>query len=380
MFGTFRKHSVRLSRDVGPGRANDQRDLSQVDVALKKARTLAPTVVSGNPAAAPGRDRAIRRFQRLNGLTPDGWLRPDGPTERALNRVNLHTTSYRPMGRFSPPLPLIPAETIRKAGESIVDAFDRLIPEAHPTQLDRPRPGSSAHRHQDTDQDPLFRFIGPRSEPRVSRPGSSAHRDYMPPVKPDPLHNRRGNEQTRKWNDVVTQELGRITSRCPIKIDHKGGANRWGLINSLEEYYIPSADGGRKGANFMDISMFCPGEDGNDHYLHINTVDTRKRIKDRVNDERWPGDPIPIDRETHQADKAEKNCPAHIPKGRRGPGTTKMLLIPKSVPGQQADLALLADQLRPHVSNLVDRCTSPDPRQPNPFSEYIYPFRQESAK
>lgn len=70
-----------LSGEVGPGRANNPHDVNATGHALAWAGF---PVMSGDGS---GIAEATKRFQQSQNLKADGWLRPHGETEAALNRV-----------------------------------------------------------------------------------------------------------------------------------------------------------------------------------------------------------------------------------------------------------------------------------------------------
>lgn len=79
-------NALGLTADIGPDRKNRPHDVFSVAKALDWAGyPLAQNGVNrseGIPAAVPD---AVKRFQRDAGLIVDGWLRPYGQTEKALN-------------------------------------------------------------------------------------------------------------------------------------------------------------------------------------------------------------------------------------------------------------------------------------------------------
>ena len=87
-----------LSHGIGPGERNDRHDLAGFGAGLERATGLDPWLPHAWPMAAfpeahtndgymPGFGGAVRGFQILAGLDPDGVARRGGPTERALNAV-----------------------------------------------------------------------------------------------------------------------------------------------------------------------------------------------------------------------------------------------------------------------------------------------------
>ncbi len=76
-----------IGAGIGAGRANRPRDL----LALKRALAWAGHLPGDKAVAANRPDdglfEAVRAFQRAAGVKPDGWLRPGGETERALDKA-----------------------------------------------------------------------------------------------------------------------------------------------------------------------------------------------------------------------------------------------------------------------------------------------------
>lgn len=70
-----------LTDAVGPGRANNPHDVNATGQALAWAGF--PVM----PGDGSGTAEATKRFQQSQNLKVDGWLRPHGETEEALNRV-----------------------------------------------------------------------------------------------------------------------------------------------------------------------------------------------------------------------------------------------------------------------------------------------------
>lgn len=76
-----------LTGDVGLGRTNSPLDVSTTSQALAWAGVpLHPDGGAVSEMSDKGLPNAIKRFQASKGLKVDGWLRPYGETERALNR------------------------------------------------------------------------------------------------------------------------------------------------------------------------------------------------------------------------------------------------------------------------------------------------------
>ncbi len=76
-----------LTGDVGPGRTNNPLDVSTTSQALAWAGfPVHPDGGAVGEISGKGLPSVIKRFQASKGLKVDGWLRPYGETENALNR------------------------------------------------------------------------------------------------------------------------------------------------------------------------------------------------------------------------------------------------------------------------------------------------------
>ena len=89
-------YNYSLTHGIGPGERNDRHDLAAFGRKLERATGLDPWLPHAWPMAAfpeartsdgytPGFGGALRGFQILAGLDPDGVARRGGPTERALD-------------------------------------------------------------------------------------------------------------------------------------------------------------------------------------------------------------------------------------------------------------------------------------------------------
>ena len=89
-------YTYSLTHGIGPGERNDRHDLAAFGRKLERATGLDPWLPHAWPMAAfpeartsdgykPGFGGALRGFQILAGLDPDGVARSGGPTERALD-------------------------------------------------------------------------------------------------------------------------------------------------------------------------------------------------------------------------------------------------------------------------------------------------------
>ena len=107
-----------LTAEVGPGRANTPHDVNATSQALAWAGF--PHLQAG-AVGGDGLVDATKRFQQSKNLKVDGWLRPYGETEKALNRVLQPKVEALRVSAASPtpagdPGPLLQAHSRRKGG------------------------------------------------------------------------------------------------------------------------------------------------------------------------------------------------------------------------------------------------------------------------
>lgn len=91
LFGTT---TFDLQDSVGSGRRNQRGDVFRLQALLHREGDLDAAATGGPTGYWGGRDdAALRRFQKTNGLTTDGWAAPDGETLRALRGFYLPETA-----------------------------------------------------------------------------------------------------------------------------------------------------------------------------------------------------------------------------------------------------------------------------------------------
>lgn len=90
----FGETTFDLQDSVGNGRSNRRSDVFRLQTLLHREGDLDAATTGGPTGYWGGRDdTALRRFQKTNGLTMDGWVTPDGETLRALRGFYLPEAS-----------------------------------------------------------------------------------------------------------------------------------------------------------------------------------------------------------------------------------------------------------------------------------------------
>ncbi|MES2729194.1 MAG: hypothetical protein V4621_03735 [Pseudomonadota bacterium] len=114
-----------INYEIGDGRYNDEDDIAGLDRALSTL-TYRPFEKQEDPDRFITRDMdvAIRNFQKDNNLKTDGWLKPGGETQLALNEQMVKYASQNQPVRKSTPKP-------QQTDNSQTDATGRRVSDAN---------------------------------------------------------------------------------------------------------------------------------------------------------------------------------------------------------------------------------------------------------
>jgi peptidoglycan hydrolase-like protein with peptidoglycan-binding domain len=293
---------------VGVGRVNRPDDV----VSLKHALALSGHYPDGNPED-PAFDlpllHAIRAFQGDAGVTPDGWLAPDGETARALDgALNpvIHAVEAGDPQQGQPEGPEGEVQTAAAAGQARRegDAWQTLqnypggmfggFPggggggggRSRPLIPVPPPPMTGGTESFPPHPDPRPDGIGtPADPPKIETlPGREALEDDIVKEMTKPLESHRGNAWTQRGNDIVAEECRNVLKELypddETFIKHIAGATQDGKgLRELSEIRVPRPDakpGDSKGSRYPDLSWSDTRSDRLDNSAHLNTATTRK--------------------------------------------------------------------------------------------------------
>jgi peptidoglycan hydrolase-like protein with peptidoglycan-binding domain len=284
----FRDRSLDLAQPVGRDADNDPFDVALIETLLAKTglfdlgRTEGPT---GHYGAAL--EDAIRRFQKSENLEIDGRINPGGPTLAALNARLAEAEGANNGGdggdggdKDATPAERKPADLLelamRRGGGGARGR--RPMPPAPP--VDPPRRPDPARRPPADSGDESG------DEPDAAKARREALADDFVKELLKPLEAHRGDDTTKKGNDIVARECKAILKEefpdLLGKIEHIGGATKDGKgETTLPEKYVPNKArraaklDARPGSSHPDLT-WRHEDDGKETRAHANTVTTKK--------------------------------------------------------------------------------------------------------
>jgi len=298
----FRNRPLDLTQPVGRDAENDRFDVALVEALLAKNgafdldRTEGPTGHYGTAL-----EDAIRTFQKSENLKVDGLINPGGPTLAALTArlaraegatngedggdddpepaerkpVNLLELAMR---RRKGPVPPSPGEILDDGGfPGGGGGGARGRKPAPPVPpVGRPDPG----RRPPAD---------PADESDAEQARREALADEFVKEITKPLEAHRGNETTKKGNDIVARECRQVLEEdypdLADRIKHAHGATKDGKgETTLPEKYVPNKEraeqglDARPGSNHPDLTWQDKRKDDEDPsaFAHANTATMKK--------------------------------------------------------------------------------------------------------
>lgn len=281
------------------GADNHRADVAKVETFLGDTGHYKPMTDNGpNGWHNPNLDKAIRDFQKDNGLMVDGMLKPGGPTIGKLGSVlyaQADSDSQSDAGQGDPA-----GQQQAQAAPAAARLLQWGIPaaiaggEAARKQLDEWWNKPSAPPPSEQEQERQKQQPGlepPEKVPAGPVPASQPVKtspNLENPILEDtlrtelnwPLENSRGDKHTQRGNDIAIKEcLDVIKGEYPElgeRLQHKGGgtANGEGERNVKEEVRNNLSTGKWLGGSRPDITLQF-GDDEEDRY-RINTTDMRK--------------------------------------------------------------------------------------------------------
>jgi hypothetical protein len=297
----FRNRPLDLTQPVGRDAENDRFDVALVEALLAKNgafdldRTEGPTGHYGTAL-----EDAIRTFQKSENLKVDGLINPGGPTLAALTARLARAEGAKngedggdddPEPAEREPVNLLELAMRRRKGP---------VPPAPGEILDDggfPGGGSGGARGRKPvppippvgSPDPARRPpVDSADEPDAEEARREALADEFVKEITKPLEAHRGNETTKKGNDIVARECKEILEKefpdLLDKVEHVGGATRDGSgkeRDKLSEIYLEkegNKDRGldpRQGSSHPDLTWEHENE-GRETRAHANTVTTNK--------------------------------------------------------------------------------------------------------
>lgn len=302
----FRGRPFDLVAPVGREGGNERFDVAKIETLLANAGFLDLEPTEG-PTGYYGLalEDAIRKFQAAEDLKVDGLINPGGPTLSALARrmtetkganetgaestdptdeskpVNLLEATVRRENKMIPPSPgeILDGIGIRGGGGGL---FNRrpALPKSLLPDVDAAGPASPGTSVQDNSAG---------AESRREAVADEFVKDITAP-----LESHRGDDTTKKGNDIVARECRAILKEdYPDLVDqikHVGGATKDGSGNEkdiLEEKYVPNKEranqglDARPGSNHPDLTWQDNGKPEGDPeaFAHANTATMGKRGK-----------------------------------------------------------------------------------------------------
>lgn len=305
----FRSRPFDLVAPVGRESENERFDVARIETLLAKAGFLDLKPTEG-PTGYYGLalEDAIRKFQAAEDLKVDGLINPGGPTLSALAKqvskaeapertrdeadrdsdpdgarkpVNLLEATMRRENKMIPPSPgeIFDGAVIRGGGGGL---FNRrpALPKSLLPDVDAADPASPGTRAQDN------------SAGVESRREAIAD-DFAEDITA-PLESHRGDDTTKKGNDIVARECRAILEEdypdLADRIDHVHGATKDGSGDEkdiLKEKYVPNKErtnqglDARPGSNHPDLTWQDNGRPEGDPeaFAHANTATMGKRGK-----------------------------------------------------------------------------------------------------
>lgn len=304
----FRGRPFDLVAPVGREGGNERFDVAKIETLLAKAGFLDLRPTEG-PTGYYGLilEDAIRKFQAAEDLKVDGLINPGGPTLSALARRTTETKSANKTG----------AESADPADErKPVNLLEAAVRDINRVRREPPGESEGGGLAPGLPALPLLKPLLDEFKPsdsRVSSPPEEADPrreaiadDFVEDIAA-PLESHRGNETTKKGNDIVARECRAVLEEdypdLADRIEHVGGATKDGSgEKTLPEKYVPNRErsdqklDARRGSNHPDLTWqdMNKGEDDSGAFAHANTATMDK-------------DGRPISREQSSYERLVKN-------------------------------------------------------------------------